>query len=120
MVYASVNRDSAEDVGGSRFYVIPDANRWSKMKLFHTAIRILLLMLKIRPAIIISTGAAPGFFALFWGKKLGAKTIWIDSIANASELSMSGKLAGKHADLWLTQWKDLAEPGGPEYHGSII
>ena len=31
----------------------------------------------------------------------GAKTMWIGSIANVQQLSSSGKLAGKFADVWL-------------------
>ena len=69
------------------------------------------------PRVVVTTGAAPGFFALWLGKKLGAKTVWIDSFANGDELSLSGQRAGAHADVWLTQWPDLARPDGPEYAG---
>jgi hypothetical protein len=51
---------------------------------------------------------------------LGARTIWIDSIANVEELSLSGRRIGKHAHLWLTQWPHLAAPGGPRYEGSVL
>ncbi|MCI5150914.1 MAG: UDP-N-acetylglucosamine--LPS N-acetylglucosamine transferase, partial [Candidatus Electrothrix sp. MAN1_4] len=50
----------------------------------------------------------------------GARTIWIDSIANSDKLSMSGQKVGKYADLWLTQWEHLARPEGPHYHGTVI
>ena len=76
--------------------------------------------MKENPDVIVSTGAAPGYFAIRFGRLLGIKTIWIDSIANAEELSMSGQKAGKHADLWLTQWKHLAKPQGPLYYGNVI
>jgi UDP-N-acetylglucosamine:LPS N-acetylglucosamine transferase len=120
VIYASVNMDSMDDVKGHKFYKIPDANRWSKIRLVYTALRILFLIIKIRPKIIISTGAAPGYFAVFWGKRFGSKTIWLDSIANASELSMSGKLVGRYADVWLTQWEQISKSCGPEYHGSVL
>jgi hypothetical protein len=48
------------------------------------------------------------------------KTVWIDSIANAEEISKSGKLAKRFSDIWLTQWKHLTTEDGPEYLGSII
>jgi UDP-N-acetylglucosamine:LPS N-acetylglucosamine transferase len=60
------------------------------------------------PDVIITTGAAPGATALLVGKLLGAVTIWIDSIANSEELSLSGKVAKYFADLRLTQWEHLA------------
>ena len=50
------------------------------------------LVRSVRPDVVISTGAAPGAFALFFGKLFGAKTIWIDGIASTSKLSMSGKI----------------------------
>ena len=33
---------------------------------------------------------------------------------------LSGQLAGRFADLWLTQWRHLARPGGPNYIGSVL
>ena len=106
------------------FYVITDATRWEKCKLLKQLLQIIKILLKERPHVVISTGAAPGFFALRIGKFLGARTIWVDSIANADELSLSGKKVGNCADLWLTQWKHLARPRTkerqPRYEGSVI
>jgi hypothetical protein len=34
--------------------------------------------------------------------------VWIDSIANAEQISLSAKLARPYADLWLTQWEELS------------
>lgn len=102
------------------FYEIPDANRWNKLRLIGAAWRVLRILLKERPDVIISTGAAPGYMALRIGKFLGARTIWIDSIANAEELSLSGKKIGAFADLWLTQWPELQAPDGPNYKGSVL
>ena len=42
------------------------------------------------------------------------------SIANAEELSLSGRLASRHADVVLTQWSHLACPGVAEYRGAVI
>jgi hypothetical protein len=46
--------------------------------------------------------------------------MWIDSIANAQQLSTSGKLAGKFADVWLTQWPSVAKDHGPYYWGAVL
>ena len=70
--------------------------------------------------VVISTGAAPGFFGLAFGKLLGARTIWIDSMANVEELSLSGRQVRRFADLWLTQWPHLARPDGPRYEGGVV
>ncbi len=78
------------------------------------------LELEERPDVVVSTGALPGFFGVVLGKRLGAKTIWVDSLANVEELSLSGEKVGPHADLWLTQWEELAYPGGPRYAGTVL
>ncbi len=102
------------------FRVVSDANRWQKLQLIKSLAGIAGLVLALRPDVLITTGAAPGYFALRLGRLMGARTIWLDSIANAEELSLSGKKAGRHADLWLTQWPDLARPEGPIYEGSVL
>ena len=78
------------------------------------------VVVRMTADVVISTGAAPGYFALRVGKLLGARTIWIDSMANADGLSLSGRKIGPHADLWLTQWPHLAAPHGPFYAGGVL
>ncbi len=102
------------------YHVLTDANRWEKMKLIRQAVEVLLLLLRVRPDVIITTGASVGYFAVRFGRMLGARTCWLDSIANARELSLSGARAGPHADFWLTQWPELARPGGPSYEGQVL
>ncbi len=115
-------RDEVRDEAAG-FHEIPDANRWQRLRLVAQLFRIFTILVRVRPHVIVSTGAAPGYFALRFGRLLGARTIWVDSFANADELSMSGQLAGPHADLWLTQWEHLARPAvpnGPLYRGSVL
>jgi len=102
------------------YHVVPEANRWQKLRLIRQLAGLLMIVLRVRPDAVITTGAAPGYFALRFGRLVGARTVWVDSIANAEELSLSGKKAGRHADLWLTQWPDLAVPGGPEFRGAVL
>ena len=105
---------------GERLAIVPDANRWQKIRLAISAVRIALLVLSYRPSVVVTTGAAPGFFALRLAKLIGARTMWIDSIANADELSMSGRLALKVADEVLTQWPHLATGERPRYEGAVV
>lgn len=109
------------DVGeGADFRVIPDANRDTKLALVRSILAIFWLILHLRPDVVISTGAAPGYLGLLFGRLFGARAVWVDSIANAEELSMSGKKAGRIAHLWLTQWPHLAAEGGPQFKGSVL
>lgn len=105
---------------GERLAIVPDANRWQKARLAISALRIAFLVLRHRPSVVVTTGAAPGFFALRFAKLIGARTMWVDSIANADELSMSGRLAMKVADEVLTQWPHLAADGRPRYEGAVL
>jgi len=120
LVFVTTEAKYASTVGDNRFYVVPDASRWNKFKVLWLAFLMLKNVLAVRPDVVVSTGAAPGFFAVLFGKKIGAKTIWLDSIANVEELSLSGKKAGPYADLWLTQWESLAALDGPHYVGAVL
>lgn len=78
------------------------------------------LLRRLKPTVVISTGAAPGLLCLVWGRLFGAKTIWVDSIANAEKLSLSGLLASRFANLTLTQWETLADGKRIQFAGSIL
>lgn len=117
--YVSTNAGYQSDVDGV-LHVVTDANMWQKMKLIKMFIQVAWIVLSYRPDIIITTGAAPGFAAIMFGKLLGAKTIWLDSIANSEELSSSGQKAKRFADVWLTQWPHLADEQGPKFWGSVL
>jgi UDP-N-acetylglucosamine:LPS N-acetylglucosamine transferase len=118
--YAATDPSYQQSVDYGYFFSVPEASRWNKLKLIWQALKIFGIILYIKPAIVFSTGAAPGFFALFFAKKLGIKTIWLDSIANVEELSLSGRKVKPYADLWLTQWEHLAKPEGPYYYGAVL
>ncbi len=117
---ASYVSNEYHEAMGKNFIAIVDANRNTKCKLIMMFIQLLWITIHLRPDVVISSGAAPGYFALMLGKLFGAKTIWLDSIANAEELSMSGQRAGRFADLWLTQWPEVAHANGPQYGGRVL
>ena len=118
--FVTTNAAYALDVPGHDLSVVTDANRNHPLKMLRLALEMLFQVLKARPDMIISTGAAPGILAIFFGRLIGARTIWIDSIANAEQLSLSGRIALRVAHTALTQWPHLAKAPGPEYHGSIL
>lgn len=120
VAFVTVNESYRCQVGSDRFYTINDATRWNKVGLIRMTLKLAWIIWKERPEIIISTGAAPGYVALRLGHAAGARTIWLDSIANVERLSLSGQKIGPHADLWLTQWSHLAKTNGPHYAGSVL
>ena len=109
-----------------RFYTAVSANRWQKLRLVRQLAAITWAVMKERPAVVCTTGASPGYFALRFGRMIGARTVWIDSIANGETMSMAGRMAGRYADVWLTQWESVAadEPpvgeARPQYWGAVL
>lgn len=120
VTFVTVHESYRKQVPDHKFYVVNDANRWNKVGLLKEACRLARIIWIEKPNIVISTGAAPGYFALRFGRLIGARTIWLDSIANVEGLSMSGSIVRHSADLWLTQWPHLARPEGPHYAGSVL
>lgn len=103
------------------FFVVTEVNRWQKGRILKALVQLVWILLRCRPDVIITTGAAPGAMALRIGSLMGCRTVWIDSIANSEKLSMSGGKVAGFTDLWLTQWPHLAdEQKGPRYRGSVI
>lgn len=119
--YVTVRADYRDDVSDDAgFHTVTDATQWSPFRAALLALQMFLLTARLRPDVVVSTGAAPGYFAIRFGKLFGARTIWIDSLANVEALSKAGRMAGAHADLWLTQWPELARDEGPHYAGQVI
>jgi UDP-N-acetylglucosamine:LPS N-acetylglucosamine transferase len=119
-VYVTVMDSYRSQVPENAFYSVHDATRWNKLGLIVLALQLAWIIVKEKPDVVISTGAAPGYFAILLGRLFRAKTIWIDSMANIEELSMSGSRVGRYADLWLTQWPHLARSEGPHYAGGVL
>ena len=120
ITFVTVNKAYRADVPGERFRAIPDATRWNRVKLVRMCIKLAWIMVREWPDVVVSTGAAPGFFAVRIGRLMGARTAWVDSIANVEKLSMSGQLVCSKADLVLTQWPHLARGFAPSYKGSVL
>lgn len=118
--FATVDAAYAGDVAPHPLHVVPDATRWGRWSVVRLAGAVMLLLLRLRPDVVVTTGAAPGALAIVLGRLLGARTIWLDSIANVERLSGSGRLVRRFAQLWLTQWPHLARPDGPEYAGAVL
>lgn len=120
IAYATVSNAYRLEAGAARFYSVRDVTRWDTWRWPQTIVKLVWILLRERPDVVVSTGALPGYFSLRLAKWFGARTVWLDSIANVDELSMSGQKIGRYADLWLTQWPQLARPNGPFYRGTVL
>ena len=120
VAFVSCFPDYAEGVSPHRYYAVADVTRRNLPGLLKLGPQLVSILLRERPDVVITTGALPGLVALALGKLFGARTVWIDSIANCERLSSSGAQARRVADVWLTQWPSLAETEGPEYWGAVL
>lgn len=118
--FVTVSDAYRQDVAGERFCTVNDGTRWNKLALAMMGLRLLWIVASRRPHVVISTGAAPGYFAIRIGRLFGARTMWIDSIANVEQVSMTCTLVKGKADIRLTQWEHLSAPGGPEFRGAVL
>ena len=108
-LYATTFKVADPPTGHRSPVTIADASRTDLIRFIPLIASLFLIFLRFRPAVVVSTGAAPGLMGIIIGKALGATTIWLDSIANSERLSRSGRIARSFADLWLTQWESVAQ-----------
>jgi UDP-N-acetylglucosamine:LPS N-acetylglucosamine transferase len=120
-LYVTTMRGVSAPTGVRPVEIVEDASASSPVKLPIVALQLLRILIRFKPHVVLSTGAAPGLLALLLAKLMGARTVWIDSIANSEELSWSGRMARRWADLWLTQWPHLVEQyPGLRYEGAVL
>ena len=65
--------------------------------------------IKIRPNVIITTGAHSAGPMCCIGKIFGSKIIYIETFANIHTKTITGRLVYKFADLFIVQWESMLE-----------
>lgn len=119
--FVSTAKGLVAPLGDRDVFEVADTARDTIRTLAPTTASLVRIFRRFDPDLVVSTGAAPGALALFLAKLFGARTIWIDSIANSEGLSLSGRLVRPVADVRITQWQHLVE-GNPSlrYLGQIL
>ena len=105
------------------YFVMPvDRNdRTFPLRLIWIAIQSLLILLRERPQVVVSTGALMTVPMSLLAKMMGAKLIFIESITRVHSTSATGRLMYKYADLLIIQWESLrAQYPNAVYRGRII
>jgi UDP-N-acetylglucosamine:LPS N-acetylglucosamine transferase len=119
IVYACTYSKPIELTDDNAYYVIDDISRDTIRKLPVSVYKILSIMRRERPSHVITTGALPGLISILLARLLGAKTIWLDSIANSEKISGSGRVAAFIAHDCLTQWDHLST-SRIKYMGRVV
>lgn len=64
------------------------------------------ILLKEKPDLIISTGAAPAIPFFYLGKLLGAKVVYIEVYDRIEKPTITGKVVYPISDLFVLQWEE--------------
>lgn len=80
-----------------------------------------LVMKKVRPKVVVSTGSNVAVPLFFVGKFMGCKLIFIETRAHVYSKSMTGKLVGKISDKIIVQWPEMLKVyKNAEYYGTLV
>ena len=120
VTYMTTLAGLAERFDATPAHRVPDCNRNTILRMVATTVVITWHMLRVRPHVVISTGAMPGLIALTLGRLVFARTIWVDSLANAEKMSASGHLARHVAHLRLSQWQSVAQAEDAQFAGRLL
>ena len=120
VTYLTTLAGLAESYDATPARKIPDCNRHTPLRLVICTLVIAWHLLRIRPHVIVTTGAMPGLIALTLGRMIFARTIWVDSLANAEQMSASGRYAAHVAHLRLSQWQGVAQAEGAQFAGRLL
>ncbi len=78
-------------------------------KLLYNCFKSVYIYLKVHPDYIVTTGAHTAGPMCCLGKILGSKVIYIESFANISSKTITGKLLYPIADKFIVQWESMLE-----------
>ena len=83
-------------------------------------IKSLYLYFKIRPKVIITTGAHTAVWMCYIGKLFRSKIIYIETLANMKTKTLSGKLIYPIANKFIVQWEDMLKLYPKAIYGGFI
>lgn len=90
--------------------------------LLRAFIRLRKIMRDFRPDAVVSTGAEVALPAMFWGRLLGARTLYIECSARVRSASLTGRLLSRWVTACWVQWPTAlgAFKGRARFHGGTV
>lgn len=67
----------------------------------------LTIFIRIRPDIVVTTGAHTAVLMCYIAKLFGKKVIWIETFANKNSKTLAGRLVYPIADTFVVQWEEM-------------
>lgn len=93
---------------GSRAYYVLDPHT-SVLKYALNFIQSVVIFLRERPRVLLTTGAGIALSMCLLGKVFGSRVIYIETGARVTTPSRTGRLLNGHADLFVVQWRQMLE-----------
>ena len=100
-------RPQFEELGPTT--VIGECHRFKPWAAIGVFVRAFLFAARERPDVIVTTGSLPLAMVCIFVKLFRGKVVWIDSVAQMEDLSMSGNLVRRFADRCFAQWPTVAD-----------
>jgi len=121
--FVTYKSEATSNLENAYFLKFEDKGLKAKIMLIKTLLKAFKIIIKEKPEVIISTGG--GEIAVpfcYIGKALGAKVIFIETLARITTPSGGGKIVYPIADLFLVQWESLLRKYGTKakYWGKVI
>lgn len=101
-----------EEYGNKINYLVYGARNYMLSYMFkfpYNIIKSLLLYMKIRPDVIVTTGAHTAVPMCYIAKLFKKKIIFIETFARVNSQSMSGRMINKIADVFLVQHEEMLD-----------
>ena len=101
---------SVNKTGKIKLYQVNQVNRKEKLFLIEmmiNAIKSLIIYIKERPKIVITTGVLAMIPICLITKIFGGKLIYIESFAKINSPTLTGKFLYKYADRFYVQWESM-------------
>ena len=121
--YVVTNTDAAKQNKKYKYF-IKDFNRKNKfvyfLRLIYMFIEQLIIFLREKPDIILTTGAGLVIPTCLYAKIFRKKIIFIESFARMDDLSKTGKFLYKISDLFIVQWESLTKKYDKAIYGGGI
>jgi predicted nucleotidyltransferase len=109
---------SLKGLAWKTYYLVDPHGNFFKYLL--NTLQSLLLILRDRPELIISTGAGMVIPTCLIGKLLGAKLVFIETAARVHTPSRTGRLLYRFSDLFMVQWEPLLEHYPEARYGGVL
>lgn len=73
----------------------------------YNALKSFIYFLKIKPDVVVTTGAHTGVVMCYIAKLFRRKVIYIETFANIHSKTVSGRLVYPIADMFIVQWESM-------------